>query len=430
MDDARKRIADVMRHDQGRILSALVGNLRDFDLAEESLAEAIESALVDWARNGPPDRPRAWLISVARRKAIDRIRRQGRFAERLPDLELLAQADQETACGEQPEIPDTRLALIFACCHPLLSQKSQIALTLRTVCGLSTEEVARAFLDTDVAMGQRLSRAKAKLRQADAGFEVPGPEEWCARLSAVLAVIWQVYTACYNQPGPADRRSADLCDEAIYLSKLLFGMLPEEDEVRGLLALLLFIDSRRAARVAPDGKAISLAKQDEALWDGDKIAAGFELVPGLRSPRENGAFALQARINAEHLRNGPGGTHWRTVLALYDLLYERMPTPVIELNRIVAMAEIEGPCAGLAALAGLEESLSRYCPFHAARADLLARSGAIDEALGTYDTAIALAPSPADARLLQDKRDELASFAARMGKKKAETSSAKSNREV
>jgi len=407
MDDARKRIAEVMRHDRGRILAALVGNLRDVDLAEEALSEAVESAVCDWSRNGPPDRPRAWLIQVARRKAIDRIRRHGRFADRLPELEILARADQEAANGDPPEIPDERLALIFACCHPALGAKSRIALTLRTVCRLPTEDIAHFFLDTEATMAQRLSRAKAKLRKAGVGFEVPGAEMWHERLDSVLTVIYLVYNKCYSAPDPTDPRSADLCNEAMYLSKLVFGMLPEDDEARGLLALLQLIDSRRAARAAPDGTAVPLESQDAGLWDHDGMAAGFELLAGLRPPQENGFYALQARIQAEHMRYGPGGTRWGAVLAIYDLMWARMPTPVVACNRAVPLAKVAGVPEALDEIESLAEELADYPPYHAVRANLLAEAGQVGPAREAYDRAIRLSISAADVQFLTARRDRL-----------------------
>jgi RNA polymerase sigma-70 factor (ECF subfamily) len=363
---------------------------------------------VHWARSGPPDNPRAWLLRVARRKAIDRIRRKARFADRVKDIEMMAAADQEAAAQDAPEIPDQRLALIFTCCHPALDPKSRVALTLRSLGGLTTAEVARAFLDSEPTMGQRLSRAKAKIARAGIGFAVPGPELWAERLESVLAVVYLIYNQCYSTGGgPLPGREEDLCDEAIYLARMLACMLPDEPEVRGLLALLLLTGARRSARQGDDGVTVPLPLQDAARWDAAMLAEGLALADAAGPDDAAGPFVLQARIGAEHMRQGPGQTSWLRVLRLYDLLLSKVGTPVVALNRAVAVAELFGPHHGLAELDTLAPDLSDYQPYHAARADFLARDGQWDAARDAYDRAIAEAPSAGDARLLTACRDAL-----------------------
>lgn len=406
--EARAIIDGVIRQDHGRIVSALVAGLRDFDLAEESLADALESAVVHWARSGPPDNPRAWLLRVARRKAIDRIRRKARFAERVKDIEMLAAADQEAATAEAPDIPDQRLALIFTCCHPALDPKSRVALTLRTLGGLSTADVARAFLDSEPTMGQRLSRAKAKIARAGIAFAVPDRDLWAERLESVLAVVYLIFNQCYSTGGgPLPGRQDDLCDEAVYLARMLSCMLPEEAEVNGLLALLLMTGARRAAWQDGDGIAVPLPLQDDRLWDRAMLGEGLSLADAAGPDALAGPHVLQARIAAEHMGNGPGRSDWERVLALYDLLLARVGTPVVALNRAVALAELHGPRRGLVELAALAGELAGYQPFEAARADFLARDGQWTAARAAYDAAIAGAPNVADARLLAARRDAL-----------------------
>lgn len=397
-----------MRQDHGRILSALVATLRDFDLAEEALGDAMESAVVHWGRTGPPSNPRAWLMQVARRKAIDRIRRKARFADRVRDIEMLAEADQEAATAQRPEIPDQRLALIFTCCHPALEPKSRVALTLRTLGGLSTGAVARAFLDNEPTMGQRLSRAKAKIARAGIAFAVPGPELWAERLESVLTVIYLIFNQGYSAPEAEGEPDNDLCGEALYLARMVAGMLPDEAEPRGLLALLLLTDARRDARRDATGRSVPLPEQDGSRWDGAKIAEGLALLDAAAPDATAGAYLLQARISAEHVRNGPGRTDWRRVLALYSHLLLQKPTPVVALNRAVALAEVQGPGAALAELDALSAELEGYQPFHAARAEVLARLGRIAEARVAYDRAIADATTEADAALLRARRGALA----------------------
>ena len=406
--DARAVIAEVMRQDRGRVLAALMAGLRDFDLAEEALADATESAVIHWARTGPPACPRAWLLRVARRKAIDRIRRKARFADRVKDIEMLAAADQDAATAEAPDIPDERLALIFTCCHPALDPKSRVALTLRSLGGLTTAEVARAFLDSEPTMGQRLSRAKAKIARAGIGFAVPGRELWPERLESVLTVIYLIYNQCYSTGGgPLPGREEDLCDEAIYLARMLACMLPQEREVEGLLALLLLTGARRAARLDDAGRAVPLPEQDAARWDRAMLAEGLALTAAAGPDAAAGPFVLQARIAAEHMRNGPGRTDWARVLRLYDRLLGHLGTAVVALNRAVAVAEVHGVQHGLRELDALAQDLDGYQPYHAARADFLARDGQWAAARDAYAIAIAAAPSPADAHLLAARRDAL-----------------------
>ena len=397
-------LARALAADRGRIVAALMARLSDLDLAEEALQEAASSALLHWGRSGIPARPDAWLIRVAFRKAIDRIRQKSRDGAGAAALAMLVEDE-----AKEPEmIADDRLRLIFTCCHPALDRKSSVALTLRTICGLSTAEIARAFLDNEPTLGQRLSRAKAKIRAAAIPYRVPDPEDWPERLDAVLAVIYLIFNAGYEDGG-AGRR--DLCAEAVYLGRLLTQLRPGEPETEGALALMLLTHARREARIGADGATVPPVEQDRGLWDRDLLSEGVALLDGALERGRPGAYQIKAAIAACHML--PERPDWPRILALYDDLMVVEPTPVVELNRAVALAETGLLAEALARLEGLAAELEGYQPFHAARADLLARAGE-PAALAAYDRAIELADRPEDVLFLQKRRRQCPRPVARM----------------
>ncbi len=399
-DTAAAHLLDqALRADRGRILSALIARVRDFQLAEDALHDAAASALLHWAQSGPPSRPEAWLIRVAFRKAIDRLRRATRDADQSQAMTILAHDEAE----EDPEvIADDRLRLIFTCCHPALEPKSRVALTLRTIAGLTTAEIARAFLDTEPTMAQRLTRAKTRIREAGIPFAVPGPEDWEGRLHSVLAVVYLIFNAGYTA-GPTEPR--DLCAEAIFLARLINQLRPGEAEVEGCLALMLITDSRHAARIDSAGATVPLSDQDRSLWDDAAISVGLALLQTAMTRATPGPYQIKAAIAACHVQ---GDTpDWPQIAALYASLYRIEPTPVVHLNRAVALAETGQLIVALDILSQLGPALDAYQPFHAARAEYLARSGQTPAARAAYDRAIALAASPADAALLTARRDGL-----------------------
>jgi RNA polymerase sigma-70 factor (ECF subfamily) len=395
-----KVLDGLVRSDRGRLLAALIARLRDFPLAEEALQEALISAMAHWSRNGVPDSPAAWLLQAAQRKAIDRLRQrksQARIAGAVAEL-TRGEAQEE----ESDVIPDERLRLIFTCCHPALEPKSRIALTLRTLGGLSTAEIARAFLDQESTMGQRLSRAKAKIAAARIPYAVPEPSEWQERLGAVLAVVYLIFNAGYTA-GPSAGR--DLAEEAIWLGRLLDRLRPEDPEIEGFLALMLLTHARRAARTDASGVTIPLGRQDRALWDRAAIGEGLALVERALARRRPGPYQIKAAIAACHCE-GPV-SDWPQVAALYGALLAYEPTAIVRLNHAVAMAEAGALEEGFRALEALSGQLDDYQPLHAAKAELLARLGRTAEAKAAYATAIALAPSAADAGFLAQRSGAL-----------------------
>ena len=385
----------VMREDRGRLLAALIGRFGDFQLAEDALQEALASALANWTRGDVPDRPHGWLLKVAGHKAIDRLRRRKRDGAGAAALALLASGPAEE---EHAMIPDHRLRLIFTCCHPALEPKTRVALTLRTLGGLSTAQIARAFLDNEPAMGQRLSRAKAKIAAAGIPFKLPEPEDLPDRLNSVLTVIYLIFNAGYTAGPGLDR---DLCDEATFLARLLNQLQPATAEVEGLLALLLLTHARRAARVS-GGVSVALAEQDRALWDHPMLAEGLGILDVAVARRQSGPFQIKAAIAALHSQDAPD---WPQIAALYAALLCHEPTPVVGLNHAVALAETGALPEALERLEALSDALSDYQPFHAARAELLVRNGQTAAALAAYGRAIALASSPADAGFLTRRRN-------------------------
>jgi RNA polymerase sigma-70 factor (ECF subfamily) len=394
-----------------RVLATLIRLLGDFDVAEEALQDAFRAALEQWPKEGVPSNPRAWLVSAGRFKAIDGIRRRKKFDQL--DEAGAAEEFAVDAAGwtDEESVEDDRLRLIFTCCHPALAADAQVALTLREVCGLTTEEIARAFLTPAPTLAQRIVRAKAKIRDARIPYQVPTHAELPERLDAVLRVIYLVFNEGYTASSGSLVTRRDLSAEAIRLGRLLVELLPEP-EARGLLALMLLHESRRAARSSPSGELILLDDQDRSLWDGEMIAEGVRLVRDVLVSRRYGPYAIQAAIAAVHASAPhPGATDWGEIVGLYDVLLRLNDSPVIELNRAVAVAMRDGPAEGLAII---DEILARgelreYRPAHAARAELCRRLGRTEEARGSYRRALKLARQDPERRFLERRLAELPS---------------------
>lgn len=390
-------LSRVMAEDRGRLLAALTVRLGDLQLAEDALQEAAISAMVHWGRAGLPASPQGWLIRVAGRKALDRLRAEGRSERRAAALAQLAPLE-----ADEPEaIPDERLRLIFTCCHPALEDKSRVALTLRSICGLTTEEIARAFLDAPTTMGQRLSRAKAKIAEAGIPFTIPGPEDWPERLGVVLTTVYLIFTTGYTI-APDDAR--DLCSEAIFLARLVNVHCPGQAEAEGALALMLLTDSRRLARIGPDGATVPPGQQDRTLWDKEKRAEGLALLDAALARKRAGPFQIKAAIGACQM--ALPGPDWPQILALYTALLGMEPTPIVRLNHAVAMAENGLIAAALATLDILRPELDGYQPFHAAEAAISALSGEPDRAELAYSRAIRTSTLDADQRFLRKMQPE------------------------
>jgi RNA polymerase sigma-70 factor (ECF subfamily) len=403
-EDLSKVIETVYRSESGRILATLVRLLGDLDVAEEAMQEAFATAFDSWAEAGIPDKPRPWLISTARFKAIDGMRRRARFDAVQSDLALSIEARLNEAVEEE-EIEDDRLRLIFTCCHPALPPEGQVALTLREVCGLTTEEIARAFLVTPATLAQRIVRAKAVIRAEAIPYQVPLSQELSARLGAVLQVVYLVFNAGYS----AEVAGSELSREAIRLDRLLLELLPDP-EVMGLLGLMLLQESRRAARSSAEGELILLEQQDRSLWNRDQIAEGIALTESALASRRFSAYTLQAAIAAVHAEAvAAASTDWRQIKLLYDRLIRVQPSPVVELNRAVAVAMSEGPEQGLRLIDDLQarEELANYYLAHSARADLCRRLGRFAEACASYEKALALAPQGPERRFLAGRLREL-----------------------
>jgi RNA polymerase sigma-70 factor (ECF subfamily) len=402
--DIHATVEAIYRAESRRVFATLVRLLGDFDLAEEGLHDAFHAALEQWPRDGVPANPRAWLVSAGRFKAIDAIRRRARF-ETLDDNEELvdALATEDAPAGEGDSVADDHLRLIFTCCHPALAADAQVALTLREVCGLTTEEIASAFLTPAPTLAQRIVRAKAKIRAARIPYEVPTPAELPARLDAVLRVVYLVFNEGYAASSGDSLTRADLSGEAIRLGRLLAELLPEP-EALGLLALMLLQDSRRAARVAANGDLVLLDDQDRSLWNREQIAAGTRLVEQALASRRFGPYTLQAAIAAVHAEAAEAAaTDWAQIVGLYGVLLRIEPSPIVELNRAVAVAMREGPAAGLALIDAIlaRGELADYRLAHAARADLCRRLGRTDEARAAYQQALALTRQEPERRFLE-----------------------------
>jgi RNA polymerase sigma-70 factor (ECF subfamily) len=404
-------VDDVYRSESRRVLATLIRLLGDFDLAEDALQDAFAAALKQWSIEGVPANPRAWLVSTGRFKAIDNIRRRARFDKSLPVL--AEQLDEDTSFDDAVDdesIEDDRLRLIFVCCHPALQPDARIALTLREVCGLTTEEIARAFLTKPPTLAQRIVRAKAKIRDAGIPYQVPAPDDLPERLDTVLHVIYLVFNEGYSASSGDSLTRADLSGEAIRLTRLLIELLPEPEAV-GLLALMLLQESRREARATPDGDLILLEDQDRSRWNREQIEEGTALVERALESRRFGPYTLQAAIAAVHAAApDPAATDWAEIVALYDVLLQIEPSPVVELNRAVAVAMRDGPQAGLTLIEGILDrgDLESYHLAHSARAEFCRRLGRTSESRASYERALSLTQLEPERRFLQRRLEQLA----------------------
>ena len=399
-------VGRVFRTEYGRAVAVLTRVLGSIDAAEDAVQEAFAAALRTWPRTGTPPSPPGWLITTARNSAIDRLRREATREDRQAQAALLHAQRQRDEPTEEGPVRDDRLRLLFTCCHPALSPAAQVALTLRRLGGLTTAEIARAFLVPEATMAQRLVRAKAKIRDAGIPYRVPRPADLPDRLRAVLAVVYLVYNEGWSASSGAALVREDLCAEAIRLGRLLVELMPDEPEAVGLLAMMLLLESRRAARTSPGGDLVLLAEQDRGRWDAALVAEGQQLVRRCLRRDRPGPYQVQAAINAVHSDAATAAdTDWRQVLALYDQLLVLSPTPVVMLHRAVAVAEVEGPAPALELVDHLD--LGNYHVFHAVRADLLRRLGRRQEAAAAYDAAVALAGNAPERAFLERRRAEV-----------------------
>ena len=409
-------VETAFRDERRRALATLVRLLGDLDLAEEALQEAFLAALSAWPRDGAPGNPCAWLVSTARHKALDRLRRDRIFAAKREELARGAPAAVPAPEPDESPFPDDTLRLVFTCCHPALALEAQVALTLKTLCGLSVEEIARAFLVQPATLAQRLVRAKHKIKAAGIPYEVPGEAVLGERTEGVLRVVYLVFNEGYAATSGDALVRRELCAEAIRLGRLLASLLPREAEARGLLALMLLQDSRRAARMDAAGELVTLEEQDRALWDREQIAEGVALAESALRQGGAGFYAVQAAIAALHAQAATAGaTDWPQIAVLYSLLLRVHPSPVVALNRAAAVAMAAGPARGLELISELEASgeLAGYHLLHAAKADLLRRLGRHEEAAAAYDHALGLAGQGAERRYLERRRREVAAAPAR-----------------
>jgi RNA polymerase sigma-70 factor, ECF subfamily len=410
LDASREKVGEVYRSESRRVFATLIRLLVDFDLAEDALHNAFGAALEQWPRSGVPDNPRAWLVSVGRFKAIDTLRRRARFDAALTELaDRLDHEAGDPAIADQGGVEDDRLRLIFTCCHPALTPEAQVALTLREVCGLTTEDVARAFLIPAPTLAQRIVRAKARIRDEQIPYRVPPREELSERLDGVLRVVYLVFNEGYSASAGDSLTRSDLSGEAIRLGRLLVALLPEPEAI-GLLALMLLQDSRREARTTSDGDLIPLEEQDRALWNRRRIAEGISLVRRALSQDRFGPYTIQAAIAAVHAQSpSVAATDWAQIVGLYDLLLRMVPSPVVELNRAVAVAMHDGPEAGLLLVDSILDrgELDGYHLAHAVRADLYCRLGNLAEARASYERALDLAEQGPERRFLAGRLADL-----------------------
>jgi RNA polymerase sigma-70 factor (ECF subfamily) len=408
--DARATVDDVYRRESRRVLATLIRLLGDFDRAEEAMHDAFAAAVERWQRDGVPGNPRAWLVSTGRFKAIDAARRRGRFDRSLETLARdLEQSVQAEPIADREDLEDDRLRLIFTCCHPALAPDAQVALTLREVCGLATEEIARAFLTSAPTVAQRIVRAKAKIRDARIPYQVPARADLPDRLDSVLRVVYLVFNEGYSASGGESLTRAEVSSEAVRLGRLLVDLLPEPEAV-GLLALMLLHESRRDARTAADGTIVLLADQDRSRWNRALIDEGTALVERAITSRRFGPYTLQAAVSAVHAEaKTAAATDWAQIVALYDLLLRADSSPVVTLNRAVAVAMRDGPSVGLALIDGIlaRGELTGYHFAHSARADLLRRLGRIDDARVSYLRALELVKQEPERRFLERRLGEL-----------------------
>lgn len=407
---AREKIEEIYRSESRRVFATLIRLIGDFDLAEDALHEAFTVALQQWPTEGIPNNPRAWLVSTGRFKAIDAIRRQARFDASLGTLAEQIENDARDAVGKEDEtVKDDQLRLVFTCCHPALPAEGRVALTLREVCGLTTEEIARAFLTVPPTVAQRIVRAKARIRDAKIPYQLPSPEDLPERLDTALQVIYLVYNEGYYASSGSSLTRSDLSGEAIRLGRLLLDLLPEP-EVMGLVGLMLIQESRRSARSTESGEVILLEDQDRSQWNQDQIKLGIELVERALTTRQFGPYTLQAAIAAVHAEAKTAEqTDWRQIVGLYDVLLRATPSPVVELNRAVAIAMSDGVEAGLALIDDIlaRGQLADYHLAHAARADLCRRLGRTEEARISYKRALELAQQGPERKFLEGRLSEL-----------------------
>jgi RNA polymerase sigma-70 factor, ECF subfamily len=407
--ELRERVEAVYHSESRHVLATLIRLLGDFDLAEEGLHDAFTAALEQWPREGVPANPRAWLVSAGRFKAIDAMRRRARFDAALAELAERLDAATPTAEQDDEGVADDRLRLIFTCCHPALPPEARVALTLREVCGLTTEEIARAFLSAPPTVAQRIVRAKAKIRNAGIPYQVPSRGDLPERLDTVLHVIYLVFNEGYSASSGGSLTRPDVSGEAIRLGRLLMELLPEP-EVVGLLALMLLQESRRVARASPAGEIVLLDDQDRSLWNREQIAEGKALVERALSSRRFGPYTLQAAIAAVHAEApSTAATDWAQIAALYDVLARAVPSPVVELNRAVAVAMRDGPAAGLALIDAIlaDGDLADYHLAHSARAELCRRLGRTADARASFERALALTRQEPERRFLERRLREL-----------------------
>ncbi|MBI3244393.1 MAG: RNA polymerase sigma factor [Chloroflexi bacterium] len=405
---AAAQIETTFREEHGRVLAALISQLGDFALAEEALQDALVNALERWESDGIPRNPGAWLLTVAKRRAIDHVRRAAMLERKAVILDL----DSLVANQDEPEmddsIPDERLKLMFTCCHPTLALEAQVALTLHTLGGLSTQEVARAFLVPAPTMAQRLARARSKIRNAGIPYRVPPADLLPERLEALLAVIYLIFNEGYCATSGDTLTRHELCGEAIRLGRVLVDLLPQSAEARGLLALMLLHDSRRETRLDAAGELVLLDEQDRACWDRAKIHEGTAVLDEALALNDPGPYQVQAAISALHAEAPTAeATDWRQITALYDTLATMTPSPVVEVNRAVAVAMASGAQAGLQMLLRLDSQVDGYYPYHAARADLLRRANQREAAADAYERALALCGNSAERAYLQRRLDEM-----------------------
>lgn len=406
----KKTIEKTVREEWGRILASLVGGLKDFQLAEDCLQDAVVSAMEHWAKNGLPRSPAGWLITVARRKALDKLRRDQNFATKQAEIAYLLELENrpldETLIDN---IPDKRLEMIFTCCHPELEKKDQVALTLRTLGGLSTEEIAGAFLDTPDAMQKRITRAKKKISQGSIPYEIPAQSELMDRITSVLSVIYLVFNEGYSATKGDSLHRNDLTQEAIRLARILASLLPEHAETAGLLALMLLHDSRRQARTNKEGNLIPLEAQNRKRWNQDKIVEGVAILEGVLPRNELGPYQLQAAISGTHAQSASWEqTDWDEISKLYELLYIHQPSPVVRINQAVAASYAHSPEVALEMLKELRVSpkVKDYQPYHAALGDVLERVGDLDQASKCYQRAAELSDNAKEKAFLNNKSSQ------------------------
>jgi len=409
-DPVHVAIEYTMRQDRGRLIAALVAAIGDFELAEECLSEALEAALTVWVHKGIPASRRGWLLQVARRRAIDRLRRAKRFEFKAAQIAVLEQAEADTP-DDTHDIADHRLRLIFTCCHPALDQKTRVALTLRTIGGLTTDEIARAFLDKTPAMAQRLTRARSKIARAGIPFVIPQAEDMPERIASVLSVIYLIFNEGYAATQGQAQIRIDLCEEALFLARLMVELAPDQSEAAGLLALILLAHARRSARQGAGGAYVPLSDQNRDLWDRKLIDEGQRRLELALAQGRVGPYQIQASVAALHCEaRAAHDTDWDQIAALYRFLAIMEPSPVVRLNLAVALSWASGPDLALACLDELATDLQAYQPFHAARADILRRLGRKDSAAKAYDQALALTRTDSELAFLTSQKANLSTL--------------------